>query len=371
MAIAAQRFKMLDEETNVAVTNFRGLADNNVLNRTAAEVLEMTAQLNALLNNFVDGLQGKIKSLLDDLLSRLSIDGLGDFLKNLGIDIRGLKQFAESLMGIWDNLKGIRDSLKRLKDIDFLGMFLEAMLESLGDFIAAHTDHQEGLCPDKGNGGGSASNAQKGVATSLLASAALCDYKPGDATFLANLLPEGMVSDFINKLFNIANRKGLLLPLLDILDNDFTRLLLNGRGAKDLAYTLLGALPENDMRDPIKAIAMNDRLRTNLPRYDENWDKTSISFIDYFNGEPTYFDFASVRNRGYLVEGSNWKNYDYVTTAPFRNNTGALAMNDNVVKATPAFNDSVTNEQLVASGMVHKAQPIGKLIDSELLGYNA
>lgn len=138
MAIAAQRFKFLDHETNLPVADFVKIADNSVYNLvnnisdTAIEGAQGNKELMVGLQNGLSNLQEAVTSVSSEAMSAISstLDSVVDSIKNLELP-SFVKDIFESIKKL--DLSGLKSFLKKAlrvgsqflcNNIDFLKLFM-------------------------------------------------------------------------------------------------------------------------------------------------------------------------------------------------------------------------------------------------------
>lgn len=129
MAISAQRFNFLDNETNIGVKDFTQLVDNSVY--TGFTDISSTALEDIQNSGIMDTMQNSLNDLSDMVKDSSIVDTLKDAMDSA--------MNAISNMDLPDTVKNIFDSLKNL---DFTGLkdFLGDMLKVGGRFLCNNLD---------------------------------------------------------------------------------------------------------------------------------------------------------------------------------------------------------------------------------------
>lgn len=171
MAIAAQRFKFLDKETNLPVKDFTSLADNQIYNQLdqlvektlkdlkldSSEIASLQGALSDIMNAISSGLNNlddMLQEAVDSLLSAIGNLELPDFAKNalsmLGdLDLDGLKGFLKNAFSLGASFYcNNRNFLKNfllgfsLNRNILSGLLLGLLLSSLDDFCLRYSKRE-------------------------------------------------------------------------------------------------------------------------------------------------------------------------------------------------------------------------------------
>jgi hypothetical protein len=144
--IQAQRYKFLDQETNLPVTDFVNSIGSDILNFNKTLEGDMQKNISSLIANATQNLNTNLSAVnipsLSSLgLDKLSLDGLG--LGNLGLDKLNLNSFGLDNLGIDDSmLSKIGDSFRSVKA-------LNSTLRNIKNLSASDLEQQVGnLFPD-------------------------------------------------------------------------------------------------------------------------------------------------------------------------------------------------------------------------------
>lgn len=138
MAIAAQRFKFLDKETNLPTTEFAKLADNaiyNVIDSVSDTAIALAKEAEDLLSKVTDSI-GDLKDMLENA-SKEVLSMVKDAL-NKAMDLIGKMELPAFIKNAFNKLKeldltGVKDFVKDLlhvgtaflcNNLDFLKMFM-------------------------------------------------------------------------------------------------------------------------------------------------------------------------------------------------------------------------------------------------------